>query len=35
MRLRAALSALGLITGLAAAAPAAAQAPTPVKVLLD
>jgi NitT/TauT family transport system substrate-binding protein len=35
MRLRAALSALGLITGLAAVAPAAAQAPTPVKVLLD
>lgn len=35
MRLRAALTALGLITGLAAVAPAAAQAPTPVKVLLD
>ena len=35
MRLRAALSALGLIAGLAAVAPAAAQAPTPVKVLLD
>jgi NitT/TauT family transport system substrate-binding protein len=35
MRLQAALSAVGLIAGLAAVAPAAAQAPTPVKVLLD
>ena len=35
MRLRAALSALGLIAALAATAPVSAQTLTPVKVLLD